>query len=57
MKPLAELRKELSETEKKLDSDTLYFNALHKRAKYLKKKLVEDRKLIEELEKLIALKR
>lgn len=57
MKPLSELRKELAKKETEYNADLLYFNAIHKRAKALKKKMVQDRKEIEDLEKQIAVKR
>lgn len=57
MKPLSQLRKELKEKEDRLHSDTLFFNALHKKAKLLKKKMVEDRKVIQALEKEIELRK
>jgi len=54
---LPDLRSELAKREARLLADITLFNDLHRRAKHLKKKMVEDRKEIDRLEGEIRAKK
>lgn len=53
MSEIEKLRVELSAKRKEVEGKVNLFNELHRRAKYLKKEMVNDNKEIDKLEKLI----